>query len=100
MTICNLYALNQVQEGHIAREELEVSPTKNTLATHYFQKTLNATKCGIHHQLEKWQCEHEDHGSTDHAIAGLTSDKVTSPEKCHSSSERETVVPGCSIFGT
>ena len=46
-----------------------------------FRKELNATKCRIQHQSEKW---HTDHSSIDHTIAGTTSDLVISPEQCRS----------------
>ena len=48
------------------------------------EKKLNATKCRIQHQREKWHCGHNDHSSIDHTIAGITSDLVISPEQCQS----------------
>ena len=84
MTENNLYALSQVRQCHITPEELEVSQTKIILYTKHFRKELNATKCRIQHQREKWHCGHNDHSSIDHTIAGITSDLVISPEQCRS----------------
>ena len=48
----------------------------------HFRKDLNATKCRIQHQREKWHCGHLDHSSIDHTIAEITSDLISSPEHC------------------
>ena len=79
-----LFALNQVRQCHITPEELEISHTQIILYTKHFQKELNATKCQIQHQREKWHCGHNDHSSIDHTIAGITSDLVISAEQCRS----------------
>ena len=84
MTENTLYALNQVRQCHIIPEELKISQTKIIVYTKHFQKELNATKCRIQHQREKWHCGHNDHSSIDHTIAGITSDLVISPEQCRS----------------
>ena len=84
MTENTLYALNQVRQCHITPEELEISQTKIILHTKQFRKELNATKCRIQHQREKWHCGHNDHSSVDHTISGITSDLVISPEQCRS----------------
>ena len=54
MTENSLYAINQVRPCHITPEELEVSKATITLYTKHFRKELNATKCRIQHQREKW----------------------------------------------
>ena len=74
MTQNSLYAINQVRPCHITPEELEVSKGTITLYTKHFRKKLNATKCRIQHQREKWHCGHNDHSSIDHTIAGIKSD--------------------------
>ena len=79
-----LYALNQVRQCHITPEELEISQTKIILYTKHFRKELNATKCRIQHQREKWHCGHSDHSIINHTIAGKTNDLVISPEQCRS----------------
>ena len=84
MTGNTLYALNQVQQGHITPGQLEISQTKIILYTKPFRKKLNATKCRIQHQREKWYCGHNDHSSIDHTIAGITSDLINSEEQCRS----------------
>ena len=84
MTENTLYALNQVRQCHITPEESEISQTKTILSTKHFQKELNATKCRIQHQREKWPCGHNDHISIYHTIAGITSDLLISPEQCRS----------------
>ena len=84
MTENTLYALNQVRQCHITPEELEIVQTKIILYTKHFRKELNATKCRIQHQREKWHCGHNDHSSIDHTIAGITRDLVISPEQCRS----------------
>ena len=82
MTENTLYAFNQVRQWHITPEDMEISQTKIILYTKHFRKELNATKCRIQHQREKWHSEHNDHSSIDHTIAGITSDLVISPEQC------------------
>ena len=84
MTENTLYALNQVRQCHITPEELEISQTKTILHTKHFRKELNATKCRIQHQREKWHCRHNDHSSIDHTISGITSDLILSLEQCRS----------------
>ena len=91
MTEKTLYALNQVRQCHITPEELEISQTKIILYTKHFRKELNATKCRIQHQREKWHCGHNDHSSIDHTIAGITSDLVISPEQCRSLAKGKSV---------
>ena len=82
MTENTLTALNQVRQCHITRDELEVSQTKIILYAQHSRKEPNATKCRIQHQREKWHCGLNDHSSIDHFIAGITSDRVISPEQC------------------
>ena len=82
MTENTLYAINQVRECHITPEELEISKAKIVLCTKHFRKELNATKCRVQHQREKWHCGHHGHSSIHHTIAGITSDIVISPEQC------------------
>ena len=60
MTENSLYTINQVRPCHITPEKLEVSKTTITLYTKHFRKELNATKCRIQHQREKWHCGHND----------------------------------------
>ena len=91
MTESTLYALNQVRQCHITPEELEISQTKIILYTKHFRNELNATKCRIQHQREKWHCEHNDHSSINHTIAGITSDLVISPEQCRSLSKGKSI---------
>ena len=81
MTENTLYAINQVRPCHITPEELEVSKAKIVLSTKHFRKELNATKCRVQHQREKWHCGHLDHSSIDHFNAGITSDIVISAEQ-------------------
>ena len=80
----SFYAVNQVRPCHITPEELEVSKATITLYTKHFRKKLNATKCRIQNQREKWHCGHNDHSSIYHTIAGVTSDLIISPEHCRS----------------
>ena len=89
MTENTLYALNQARECYITPEELEISQTKIILYTKHFREELNATKCRIQHQREKWHCGHNDQSSIDHTIAGITSDLVISPEQCRSLAKRK-----------
>ena len=62
------------------------------LLTKHFRKELDATKCRVQHQREKWHCGHLDHSSIDHTIAGITSDLIISPEHCR------TLAKGASIY--
>ena len=82
VTVNTLYAINQVRPCHITPEELESSYARITLYTKPFQKEINATKCRIQYQREKWHCGHLDHSSIDHTIGGTTSDLIISPEHC------------------
>ena len=91
MTENTLYALNQVRQCHITPEELEISQTKIILHTKHFRKELNATKCRIQHQREKWHCGHNDHSSIDHTIAAITSNLVIAPEQCRSLAKGKSV---------
>ena len=91
MTENNSYAINQVRPCHITPEELQISNARITLYTKRFRKELNANKCPIQHQREKWHCGHLDHSSIDHTIAGITSDLIISPERCR------TLAKGASI---
>ena len=84
MTENILYALNQIRQLHITPEELEISQMKIICYTKLFQKNLNATKCRIQHQHEKWHCGHNDQSSIYHTIAGISSDLVISPEQSRS----------------
>ena len=84
MTENTLYALNQVRQCHSTPEELEISRTKIIFYTKHFRKKLNATKCRIQHQREKWHYGHNDHSGLDHILAGITSDLVISTEQCRS----------------
>ena len=93
MTENNLYALKQVRKFHITPEELEVSQTKTILYTKHFLKELNATKCQIEHQREKWNCGHNNRSSIDHTEAGISSDLVISPEQCRSLAKRKMIYP-------
>ena len=52
------------------------------LYTKQFRKQLNAIKCRVEHQGEKWHCGHHDHSNNDHTMAGFTSGIVISPEQC------------------
>ena len=82
MTENTLHAINQVRPCHITPEESEISKAKIVLYTKHFRKELNATKCRVQHQREKWHCGHHDHSSIDPTTAGITSDIVISPEQC------------------
>ena len=82
MTENTLYAINQVRPCRITPEELEISKAKVVLYTKHFRKELNATKCRVQHQREKWHCGYHDHSSIDHTVASITSDIVISPEQC------------------
>ena len=82
MTENTLYVINLVRLCHITPEEVEISKAKVVLYTKYFRKELNATKCRVQHQREKWHCGHHDNSSNDHTFAGITSDIVISPEQC------------------
>ena len=91
MTENTLYAFNQVRLCHITPEEFEISNARITIYTIPFRKELNATKCRIQHHREKWHCGLLDHSSTDHTIAGITSDFIISTEHCR------TLAKGASI---
>ena len=69
--------------------------------TKHFRKELNAAKCQVQHQREKWPCGHHDHSSIDHSIAGITSDILFSPEQCRTlAKEKDITLLGHSInFG-
>ena len=84
LTKNTIYALNQVRQCHITLEEIEISQTKILLYTKQFRKELNATKCRIQHEREKWRCEHNAQSSINHALAGGL---VISPEQCRSLAE-------------
>ena len=99
MTGNTLFALNQVRQCHITPEELEISQTKVILYTSDFWKELNATKCQIQHQREKWQSGHNKHSSIDHTIAGITSDLVMSPEQCRSLAKGNMIYMADPFFG-
>ena len=88
-----LYALNQVRQYHFTPQELEISQTKIILYTKHLRKELDATKCRIQHQREKWHCGHSDHSSIDHTMAGTTSDLVISPEQCQSPAKGKSIYP-------
>ena len=60
MTENILYPINQVRPCHITPEEFEISKAKIVLYTKHFRKELNATKCRVQHQPEKWHCGHHD----------------------------------------
>ena len=91
MTENTLYAINQVRPYHITPEELEISKAKIVLHTKQCRKELNATKCRVQHQREKWHCGHHDHSSIDHTFAGFTSDIVISPEQCRTLAKRKDI---------
>ena len=82
MTENTLYAIIQVRPCHITPEELQIGKAKIVLSTKHLRKELNATKCRVQHQREKWHCGHHDQSSIDHTIAGITGDIVISAEKC------------------
>ena len=82
MTENTLYAINHVQPCHFTAEYLEKSKAKVVLYPKHFRKELNATKCRVQQQREKWHCGHHDNSSIDHTIAGITSHIVISPEQC------------------
>ena len=84
MTENTVYALIQVRQCQSIPEELEISQKETIRYTKHFRKKLNATKCRIQHQRQKWHCGQNDHGSIDHTIAGITGDLVISPEQCRS----------------
>ena len=95
MTENTLYAINQIRPCHITPEEMEISKAKIVLCTKHFRKELNATKCRVQHQREKWHWGHHDHSSIDHTIAGNTSDIVISPEQCRNLAKRKDIT----LFG-
>ena len=59
LTENTLYALNQVRQCHISPEKLEASQTKLLFYTKHYRRELNATKCRIQNQREKWHCGHK-----------------------------------------
>ena len=79
LTWNTLYALNKVKQGHITPEELEISQTKIIFYTKHFRKEL--TECQIQQQREKWHCGHNDHTSSYHTFAEISSDLVSSPKR-------------------
>ena len=91
MTENTLYAIKQVRPCHITPEELEISNARITDFTKHFRKEINATKCQVQHQREKWHCGHLNHSNIDHTIAGIISDLFISPEHCR------TLAKGASI---
>ena len=101
MTEKTLYAINQVRPCHIKPKEMKKSSAKAVLYTKHFTKELNATKCRVKHQREKWHCRHHDLSIIDHTIAGITSDIVNSPEQCRTLAKgKEITLLGHSIcFG-
>ena len=52
---------------------------------------LNATKCRVQHQQEKWPCGHDEHNNIDQTVADITSDLVISTEQCHSLGKRKMI---------
>ena len=82
LTENTLYALNQIRNCHITPGEIAISIAKVAPYAKRYRRQLNATKCQVRHQREKWHCGHHDHTSTDHAIVGITSGIVISPEQC------------------
>ena len=86
-----LYAINQVRLCHITPKEVEKSNAKVVLYTKHFRMELNATKCPVQHQREKWHCGHHDHSSIDHTVAGITSGIVISPEQCRTLAKRKEI---------
>ena len=88
----SLYAINQVRPCHITPEEPEVSKATITFYIKHFRKKLDATKCRVQYQRQKWHCGHLDHSSIDHTIAGITSDLIFSPEHC------QTLAKGAIIY--
>ena len=81
MTENTIYAPNQVRQCHLKLEELEISQRKIILYTKHFRKELNATKCWIRHQHERWYSGHDHHSSINQSI---TNDLVISTEQCRS----------------
>ena len=77
-----LYAMNQVRPCHTLPEELEISKARVVLRTKHFRKELNATKCRLQHQREKWHFGYHDCSSIDYTIAGNTRYIVISPKQC------------------
>ena len=84
MTENTLYALNQVRQGHITPDEIEVSQRKTILHPEHFRKQLKATKCRKQYQRWKSHRGDDDHSSVDNTIAGITSDLLISHEQCRS----------------
>ena len=63
--------IKQVQLCQITLEELEISKAKIVLYTKLFRKELNATKCRVQNQQQKWHCGQHDHSSIDHTFPGI-----------------------------
>ena len=99
LTENTLYALNQVRQGHITPEELEINQMKIIPPTEHFRKGLNATNCRIQHQRENGHCGHNDHSSIDHTIAGITNDLVISPQQCRSLAKGKLIYLADQYFG-
>ena len=91
-TESTLYAINQVQPCHITPEQLEISKAKVVLYTKHFRRELNATKCQVQHEREKWHFGHHDHSTIDHTVAGITSDFVISPEQCRTFAKGKDII--------
>ena len=96
-----LYAINQVRSCQTRPEELEISKAKVVLYTIFLKKELNATKCRVQHQREKWHRRQHDHSCIDQTFAEVTSDIVISPEQCRTPAKgKEITLLGHSInFG-
>ena len=94
-----LYALVQVWQCHITPEELEISQRKIILYIKRFRKELNAAKCRVKHQREKWHYGHNNYSSIDHTIAGITSDLVISPEQCRSLAKAKMIYLADQVLG-
>ena len=65
------------------RKNWKLVKRKSSSTLNIFERSY-ATKCRVQHQREKWHCEHNDHSSINHTIAGITGDLVKSPEQCRS----------------
>ena len=72
MTENNLYALNQISKGNIARENLEVSRAKITMYTKHFRQEINVTVWRVKYQSEQWHCGFGDDSSMDAHHTGRT----------------------------
>ena len=102
LTENTLYALKQIRPYHITPGELAISIARSVPYAKHFRRQLIATKCRVKHRREKWHCGHHDHSSTDHTIAGITSDIVVSTEQCRTLAKgKETIFLHYSgIFGS